>query len=71
VNRAAIVKPSPLALSDSQLDLVLTGARSVPVPQRERYLSAIADALTGWTRIRDEDVAAAVERGKFRFGVQL
>src|SRR5262249_57744444 len=38
------MKSFPLALSDAHLDLVLAGARSVPVPQRERYLGAITSA---------------------------
>jgi hypothetical protein len=56
---------------DAQLAIVVAGARGVPIDQRERYLAAIAANLMSPRRITDAEVAAAVERARFRFGVQL
>lgn len=52
----------PLALSDAQLALVMGAAKSVPPgDMRSRYLTCVADLLTGLDTITDIAVEAAVE----------
>jgi hypothetical protein len=61
----------PLALTDAQLVIVLAGARAVPPDQRGYYLATVVHGLRRGGRFTDDEVAAAVEQAKFRFGVQL
>jgi hypothetical protein len=37
----------PLALSDSELDAVMSAARPLPVARRDPFLHAVAHALAG------------------------
>jgi len=50
------VRPAPLALSDAQLEIVVSAANSVPPQWRTRFLEGIA------ARVSDDDVAHAVYR---------
>ena len=61
--------PRPLALTDDQLQIVLTYAASVPVHWRERFLQAIADRLLPLDRIENHDVQTAVVSTLDRMGL--
>jgi hypothetical protein len=39
--------PSPIALSDSQLDMIIRASRPLQPHQREAFLEAVAQALHG------------------------
>jgi hypothetical protein len=51
----------PLALTDTQLELVLEAAATIPPTWRCRFLEGIADQLTG-AEVTDDRVRAAVDR---------
>lgn len=52
----------PLALTPSQLGVVMEGARALPPDQRSKYLGIVADELTA-RQVDDPAVQDAVQRG--------
>lgn len=52
----------PLALTDVQLQLVMTAAHALLPSTRTRFLGAVADQLTGLDEVSDVDVQVAVLR---------
>ena len=56
-----------LALSDTQLDLVMATAEQIPQRWRSRYLESVADRLFGLQQISDDDVAEAIRYVGARF----
>lgn len=56
------MKPRPLSLSQSQLDLVLNAASGLRPDDRSRYLQAIADDLLPRKSFTTDDVGNAVQR---------
>ena len=55
-----MTRPHAASLSDQQLKLVQQYARAVPLPQRDQYLRAVADRLTG--EPTDAAVMVAINR---------
>lgn len=55
------MSPTPISLSDAQLEAVLEGAATVPLDWRKRFLQNLADQLTGY-EITDDRVRVAIAR---------
>jgi hypothetical protein len=58
LQRAIAPAVVPISFTPSQLDKVMTAARSLPVESRDGFLSLIAEQL----KVRDIDVADAIDR---------
>jgi hypothetical protein len=58
----------PLALSQAQLLVVMSGAHQICPDCRDGYLQAIANQLTGLDNFTDADVARAVSVVMLRMG---
>jgi hypothetical protein len=63
------MSPRPVSLTDVQMNLLLTAARSVPPAWRTRFLEGIADLLLVLDVIADAYVQAAVTETLDRMGV--
>ena len=57
-----------LALTDQQMQVVQRAAQQVPVGYRQDFLVGVADDLMQHDQITDDNVFAAAQRMRKRFG---
>ena len=57
-----------LALTDQQMQVVQRAAQQVPVDYRQDFLVGVADDLMQHDQITDDNVFAAAQRMRKRFG---
>ncbi len=65
----SLPRPKPLALTDSQVRLVIAGAGGLLPSARTKFIKVLADTLLAETEITDSSVALviAVVLAKFNF----
>lgn len=56
------MKPTPLALTPAQLQIIRRAALPVPVNWRSRYLELVADMLVPHAEVSDAEVIDAANR---------